>query len=224
MDRVFCTDCCSSFQFRLHSDVDVRSAYFSCLQVYISTDIGNNKQVVKEFLTRCIAAPQSDFYGGKLNVSLYCFYGRPITTLVDKKLTTEVVLLFDVLGWPCIVRTLPVLSIFDQRFQSIKTSVFVGKQFEQSLCSIFLICWSRFDQVLVFRANSHHWRIGINWRHNYVINSHECVTNTLCLKKRPTFTTCCYFYIHSSIATIFGTNVIEKAGNQMYFIFPTSPN
>jgi len=41
-------------------------------------------------------------------------------------------------------------------------------------------------------------------------------------KKRPTFTTCCYFYIHSSIATIFGTNVAEKAGNQnvLYFIFP----
>jgi len=26
---------------------------------------------------------------------------------------------------------------------------------------------------------------------------------TLCLKKRPTFTTCYNFYIHSSIATIF---------------------
>jgi len=26
-------------------------------------------------------------------------------------------------------------------------------------------------------------------------------------QKHPTFTTCCYFYIHSSIATIFGTNV-----------------
>jgi len=33
-------------------------------------------------------------------------------------------------------------------------------------------------------------------------------------KKRPTFTTCCYFYIHSSTSTIFGTNVAEKSGNQ----------
>ena len=37
---------------------------------------------------------------------------------------------------------------------------------------------------------------------------------TLCLKKRPTFTTCYNFYIHSSIAKIFGTNVAEKVGNQ----------
>jgi len=32
-------------------------------------------------------------------------------------------------------------------------------------------------------------------------------------KKRPTFTTCYNFYIHSSIATIFGTNVADKVGN-----------
>jgi len=43
---------------------------------------------------------------------------------------------------------------------------------------------------------------------------------TLHLKKRPTFTTCYDFCIHSSIATIFGTNVAEKVGNY----FPTSPN
>jgi len=29
----------------------------------------------------------------------------------------------------------------------------------------------------LFSAKSHHWRIGINWRHNYVINSKEYVTN-----------------------------------------------
>jgi len=40
------------------------------------------------------------------------------------------------------------------------------------------------------------------------------------LKKRPTFTTCYNFFIHSSIATIFGINVTEKVGNQKYFIFP----
>jgi len=50
------------------------------------------------------------------------------------------------------------------------------------------------------------------------------VIYTLCLKKRPTFTTCCYFYIHSSIGTIFGTNVAEKAGNQNVLYFPTSLN
>ena len=43
-------------------------------------------------------------------------------------------------------------------------------------------------------------------------------------KKRPTFTTCYNFYIHSSIATIFGTNVAEKVGNQNVLYFPTSPN
>jgi len=40
-------------------------------------------------------------------------------------------------------------------------------------------------------------------------------------RKRPTFTTCCYVYIHSSIATIFGTNVAEKALSiKMILIFP----
>jgi len=57
-----------------------------------------------------------------------------------------------------------------------------------------------------------------------VTSTYICVPNTLlstsCLKKRPTFTTCYNFYIRSSIATIFGTNVAEKVGNQMYFIFP----
>jgi len=43
-------------------------------------------------------------------------------------------------------------------------------------------------------------------------------------KKRPTSTTCYNFYIHSSIATIFGTNVAEKVGNQNVFCFPTTPN
>jgi len=32
-------------------------------------------------------------------------------------------------------------------------------------------------------------------------------------KKRPTFRTCYNFYIHSSIATIFGTNVAKKVVN-----------
>ena len=39
---------------------------------------------------------------------------------------------------------------------------------------------------------------------------------TMCFKKRPTFTTCYNFYIHSSIATIFSINVAEKIGNKMY--------
>jgi len=36
---------------------------------------------------------------------------------------------------------------------------------------------------------------------------------TVSQKKRPTFTTCYNFYIHSSIATIFGTDVAEKVCN-----------
>ena len=47
---------------------------------------------------------------------------------------------------------------------------------------------------------------------------------TLCLKKRPTFTICYNFYIDCSIATIFGINVAEKAGNQNVLYFPTTPN
>jgi len=47
---------------------------------------------------------------------------------------------------------------------------------------------------------------------------------TPCLKKRPTFTTYYNFYIHSPIATIIGTNVDEKVGNQNILYFPTSPN
>jgi len=68
---------------------------------------------------------------------------------------------------------------FDQRFQSTKTPVFVTKHFKQLLCSIFLIFSQQFDQVglLIFSANSHRWRIGINWLHSYVINNKECVTN-----------------------------------------------
>ena len=50
-----------------------------------------------------------------------------------------------------------------------------------------------------------------NVRHAYI---------ELCLKKRPTCTTCYNFYIHSSIATILGINVAEKVGNQKVFIFP----
>jgi len=43
-------------------------------------------------------------------------------------------------------------------------------------------------------------------------------------QKRPSFTTCYNFYIHSSIATIFGINVAEKVGNQIVLYFPTTPN
>jgi len=75
-----------------------------------------------------------------------------------KKVTTQV-LWFDVLfsGRPHTVSTVAYVccQVFDQRFQSIKTSVFVSKQFEQSLCSIFLTFSKRFDQVLIFSANSH---------------------------------------------------------------------
>jgi len=43
-------------------------------------------------------------------------------------------------------------------------------------------------------------------------------------QKRPTFTTCYNFDVHSLIATVFGTNVAEKAGNQSVLYFPTSLN
>jgi len=36
--------------------------------------------------------------------------------------------------------------------------------------------------------------------------------------------TCYNLYIHSSIVTIFGTNVANKVGNQSVFYIPTSPN
>ena len=43
-------------------------------------------------------------------------------------------------------------------------------------------------------------------------------------QKRPAFTTCYNFDIHSSIATIFGINVAEKVGNQNVLIFPPHLN
>jgi len=53
----------------------------------------------------------------------------------------------------------------------------------------------------------------------------QCTSCIHCVsKKRPTFTTCYNFYIHSSIATIFGTNVAQKVGNQNVLYFPTKPN
>jgi len=43
-------------------------------------------------------------------------------------------------------------------------------------------------------------------------------------QKRPTFTTCYNFYIHSSISTIFGINIAEKVGSQNVLYFLTSSN
>jgi len=56
----------------------------------------------------------------------------------------------------------------------------------------------------------------------YSVQSLKCIYTVS--QKRPTFTTCYNFYIHSSIATIFGINVAEKVGNQNLFYFPTTPN
>ena len=44
----------------------------------------------------------------------------------------------------------------------------------------------------------------------------------LCLKNVPRLT-CYNLGIHGSTATIFGTNVAEKVGNQNVLYFPTSP-
>jgi len=41
----------------------------------------------------------------------------------------------------------------------------------------YLLFLQIFHHILIFSANSHHWRMGINWHHNYVINSKEYVTN-----------------------------------------------
>ena len=43
-------------------------------------------------------------------------------------------------------------------------------------------------------------------------------------QKSPTLSTCYNFYIHSSIATVFGINVAEKVGNQNILYFPTTHN
>jgi len=51
----------------------------------------------------------------------------------------------------------------------------------------------------------------------------EKTYTTLRLKDVPVLT-CYNLYVHSSIATIFGTNVAEKVGNQNVLYFPTSPN
>ena len=50
-----------------------------------------------------------------------------------------------------------------------------------------------------------------------------CLYATLCLKNVPPLT--CYdHYTDGSIATIFGTNVVEEVGNQNVLYFPTLPN
>jgi len=43
--------------------------------------------------------------------------------------------------------------------------------------------------------------------------TYHLLSSTLCLKNVPPLT-CYNLYIHGSIATIFGTNVAEKVGNQ----------
>jgi len=80
-----------------------------------------------------------------------------LKALIKKKLTTQALCEQRVVDHCPICRTtVRVLSIFDQRFQSTKTPVFVRKQFKQSLCFIFLIFSQRFDQVLTFSVNFHH--------------------------------------------------------------------
>jgi len=61
------------------------------------------------------------------------------------------------------------------------------------------------------------------WTYN-TTNRITSVIYTVSQKRHPTFTTCYNFYIHSSIATTFGTNVAEKIDYQNVLYFPTSPN
>jgi len=46
---------------------------------------------------------------------------------------------------------------------------------------------------------------------------------TVSQKNVPQLQLAIIFYIHSSITTIFGTNVAEKVGNQNVLYFPTTP-
>jgi len=62
----------------------------------------------------------------------------------------------------------------------------------------------------------------VNLRHGTKFRGDR--SNHAVSQKRPTSTTCYYFYIHSSIATIFGTNDAEKVGNQNILYFPTTYN
>jgi len=50
-----------------------------------------------------------------------------------------------------------------------------------------------------------------------------CIKVHRVLKNDPLLA-CRYLYTHGSIATIFGTNVAKKVGNQNILYFPTSPN
>ena len=66
-----------------------------------------------------------------------------------KKWTTQVLCgQCQVDHYPIRRTTVSVLSIFDQRFQSNKTPVFVTKHFQQLLCSIFLIFSQHFIKYL----------------------------------------------------------------------------
>jgi len=64
----------------------------------------------------------------------------------------------------------------------------------------------------------------VNSSSMFLIDIIPVVSNLHCVSKRPTFTTCYNFYIHSSIATIFSTNVAENVGNQNILYFPITPN
>jgi len=56
-----------------------------------------------------------------------------------------------------------------------------------------------------------------------MLNRTQGVTLYTVSKNVPPLT-CYNLYIHGSTATIFGTNVAEKVGNQNIPYFPTSPN
>ena len=125
--------------------------------------------------------PENKKYGASRLLKMFpnknwCLGGLKV---LMKKLTTQVgLLLSDVLdsGRPRIVHTLPVLSVFlISTFSPPRLQFLLG--IPLSCCSIFLIFLQRFDKVLIFSANSHHWRIGIIWHHSFVINSKEYVTN-----------------------------------------------
>jgi len=136
-----------------------------------------------KYLTKSL--PENKKYGAKWLLKMFANKNWSLGGLkvLIKKLTTQVGLqLFDILGSgrPRTVHTVAVLSIFfistfsPPRLQFLLANILRNPL---SFCSIFLIYLQRFDQVLIFSGNSHHWRMGINWRHSYVTNSKEYVTN-----------------------------------------------
>jgi len=87
-------------------------------------------------------------------------------------------------------------------------------RFAATATSLFLVAESA--GVWGTPANFNGFRVLAALLHSTLVH---CVSKNI-----PPLQLAVIFYIHSSIATIFGTNVAEKSGNQNVLYFPTSPN